>query len=225
MGQDRAHQLRWTGGADRAHAPHAGRREEVDRRAALSLGAQLLHAAAGARGHAACNLRRLAPARPQGRARGGLAVRVARRAGGRRALGGVCSVRQIASRRGAVRGRQGGRAGDRGGGAVAGGAARPQRQHRVGHRRSGVRCHLPAEDAVPPDRAGGRPGRVLARGWRRPAGVGRFTSSADIAGRDAAHRRFAGSPSGSCRSSSSPPRSVAATCSPRSAGSSPSSRW
>ena len=64
--------------------------------------------------------------------------------------------------------------------------------------------------------------------WRRLAGdrpaCGRRSGRRVDDCRRCARRR-AGSPSGSCRCSSSPRRSAEATCWPRSAGSSPSSRW
>ena len=82
VGQDRHPLLRRSGRPDRAHAPRAGRRAQMDRRAALPQRPQLLHAAAGARGHAACHLRWLAAARPEGWAGRRPAVRAARRAGG-----------------------------------------------------------------------------------------------------------------------------------------------
>ena len=67
LGPDRRAELRRPGRADRGHAPHPGRGEALDRRAALPACAQLLHAAARARGAAADGLHRLAAAQDQGR--------------------------------------------------------------------------------------------------------------------------------------------------------------
>ena len=63
--------------ADRRDAPHPGRGEALDRRAAVPARAQLLHAAARPRGAAARRLYRLAAAQDEGRARRGHAVRPA----------------------------------------------------------------------------------------------------------------------------------------------------
>ena len=224
VGQDRAHQLRRARRADRPHAPHAGRREEMDRRAALSLGPQLLHAAAGAGGHAARHLRRLAPARAEGRPGGRAAVRAAGRAGGAHAVDAVRGVRQAAGRRGAVRRRQGGGAGDRRRGAAARRQAGAQGQRRLADRGGGLRRHLLPEGAVPGDRHRGGAGRLLAR--RCAAGdLGQRAQPSPCRQPRRCARHWPGSPSGSRRCSSWPPCSGTTTCWRRSAGSSPSSPW
>ena len=74
LGARRGAELRRAGRADRGDAPHRGRREALGRRPAVPARAQLLHAAAGARGASAGDLSRLAAARGP------------RRAGRRRAL-------------------------------------------------------------------------------------------------------------------------------------------
>src|SRR5882672_9887532 len=62
LAQDRLHQLRRAGRPDRHDAPHRGRREEMDRGVAVPARAELLHAAARARGAETCDLYRLAAA-------------------------------------------------------------------------------------------------------------------------------------------------------------------
>src|SRR6185503_9493627 len=81
LAQDRLPVVRRSGRPDRADAPHTGRREEMDRRAALPACAELLHAAAGAGGDPARNVCRLAAARRARRADRWNPVRAAWRAG------------------------------------------------------------------------------------------------------------------------------------------------
>ena len=105
--------LRGPGGADRPHAPRAGRGAPVARRARVLVRAELLHAASGPRGHAACDLFRLASARHAGRPRGGPSVSRPRRSARAGALDLLRGLRQDAPGCGAVHGREGRRARDR----------------------------------------------------------------------------------------------------------------
>ena len=212
LAEDRPAVVRRTGRPDRADAQGAGRREEVDRRAALSVRAQLLHAAAGPRGDAARDLCRLAPARARRRADGGAAVRAAGRAGRAGAERALRRVRQAAAQRSAVPRRQGGRAGDRGRGAVAGRQAGAEGQRRLGDRRARVPRHLLLRHALPGDRAGRRALWLLDRPRQAVAGAAAALPVARAAVADAGHRRRCGSRSGSCRCWRWRPCSAAATC-------------
>ncbi len=171
LGQDRRAELRRAGRADRPHAPRAGRREALDRRAALPLGPQLLHAAAGPRGHAARHLRRLAPARREGRPRRRAPVRAARRVRHPGAVDALCGPGQAAGRPGPVRRHPGRRACHRRRGPAAGGAARPQGKRGLADRGGRLRRDLLLQGAVSADRHRRRPLRVLA-GHRPGAGRG-----------------------------------------------------
>ena len=195
----------------------------LDERAFLSA-LELLHAAAGSRGDAARDLRRLASARHQGRARRGAVVRRAGRAARAGAVDLLRGLRQDAGGRGAVHRREGRGAGDRARGADPRRTTGAARAARLGRRRRRLRRHLLLRAAVsrwssPPPHS---PAISCAR--QRPRAAARTRCR-----RSRWRRRCApppsGSPSGSCRCSSSPPCSAAAMFSRSSRGSSPSSRW
>ena len=154
LAQDRLHQFRRAGRPDRHDAPHAGRREKVDRRAAFPARAQFLHAAAGAGGAEARDLHRLGAARRARRARRRHPVRAAGRAGDAGLEPRLCArARRRVDRRRAVR-HQGRGAGDRGRGADPHRQARAEDPTADRARRRGVRRHLLSQRAVPADRRG-----------------------------------------------------------------------
>ena len=137
----------------------------------VPLGPQLLHAAAGPRGHAARHLRRLAPARREGRPRRRAPVRAARRVRHPGAVDALCGLRQAAGRPGPVRRHPGRRACHRRRGPAPGGAARPQGRRRLADRGGRLRRDLLLQGAVSVDRHRRSPLRVLA-GLRTGAGRG-----------------------------------------------------
>ena len=177
----RVPELRRAGRPDRGHAPHPGRGEALDFGSAISARAQLLHAAAGARGAAARDLYRLADAPHAGRHHGRRAVRHSRHHRDHGAELRLCRLRQRAGDRGAVLRAQGGGARDRAGGRV------PHRQALAQEQRDGVargrrvRRHLLFQHPVPhhhPRRGADRLCRRLERRrrvsdqerpWRRQA--------------------------------------------------------
>ena len=152
LAQDRLPVVRRAGRPDRHDASRRGRREEMDRRAAVPARAELLRAVAGAGGAEARDLYRLAAARRARRACGRHPVRAAGRvrdAGAEPAL--RARARHPDRRRRAVR-HQGGRAGDRDRGAHSHRQARAQDLAAARHRGGGLRRHLLHGDAVSADR-------------------------------------------------------------------------
>ncbi len=184
--------------ADRAHAPHAGRRAQVDRRAAVS----------STRSTSACCCRGPRPcSSPPTSAGGCTALKGGLAAGLLFVLPGALVVLTLSMLYaafgklplvgGAVRRRQGGGAGHRGRGAAAHRQARAQGQRRLADRGRGLRRHLLPDGAVPADRARGGPGRLLARpaAPATPSAGAAAVAASTVA--DAAHGTAPGSPSGS----------------------------
>ena len=231
LAEDRLHQLRRAGRPDRHDAPHAGRREKVDRRAALPACAEFLHAAAGTGGAEARHLHWLGAARRARRACGRHPVRAAGRAGD----AGLepclrARARRLVDRRRAVR-HQGGGAGDRGRGAAAHRQARAEDAAALRARGRGVRRHFLSQRAVSADRRGGGADRLV--------GGAHVTGASRAEGRSDRHRARGAGPLAAVRprGGDRPCRVVgagrargarvqpAAMCWSPSACSSPSSRW
>ena len=155
MGEDRPALLWRAGGADRADARGRRRREALGLRAALPARAQLLHAATGSGGDAACHLYRLAAARLARWHRGGHAVHPARllRHPCARAL--LCAVPEHGLHPGAVLRAQGGGIGDRRAGADEDRFAGAENPAVVVAGGGGLHRDLCLCRAVPADRSGG----------------------------------------------------------------------
>ena len=114
----------------------------MDRRGAFPARAQFLHAAAGSRSHAACDLCRLAAPWHVGRPRCWVAVRAARRPCRARAQHRLCALRSIALCRGGVCRHQGGRSRHRHRGPAQSCKARASWAGSLAHRRCCLRRHL-----------------------------------------------------------------------------------
>ena len=161
-------ELRRPGRADRGDAPHPGRREALGRRPALPAGAELLHAAAGARGAPAHDLSRLAACTACAAAWWPASLFVLPGFVAMMALSAIYVAygADRPARRPLLRA-QGGGARHRPAG---GGAHRPagaRQPAAAGDRRGGLRRDLRLRRAVPADRPRRRPARLARRPLRR----------------------------------------------------------
>ena len=162
---------------------------------------ELLHAAAGARGHAACHLCRLAAARHARRACRRTSLRAAGRLRRPRLEHLVCLFRPSPDRRGGVHRHQGRGPGDRHRGPAACRAACAARCIRCGHRRIGLYCHLLLRRPFPTRYRGGRTGGLCGAFRQAGATTGSAARCRRAARRRRSRPRLCGLPSGSCRSS------------------------
>ena len=210
LGARRRAVVRRPGRPDRGDASHHRRGEEVDRRAPVPAGAELLHPAARPRGAAARDLYRLADAQDQGRAGRRHPVRAAGPDRDHGAELDLRAARQDHGRAGPVLRAEGRRAGDRDRGGAAGRQARAQEQHhawrsrrRPSSRSSSTTCRSrSSSSAAGAASAGWAAGSAGSRSWPAAATARWATSRSPTPIRCSARRR---------------PRTPGPTCAGRSA--------